>query len=209
MLINSAGTITIIGLIIAGSGPTTLTTTAGLLRHQAIDPDIAGSGLSVSSGVLSVDSHAPAAHTIVSHSDTTATVAELDTLTDNSIANALHRHSELVASDGSPDPALSVDADGNLTAVGTLASGALTVTGTINATGNTTVTRSEVDGIVSLVVENTATSGSSQGRIWVKAIRLRLEIQSFYGRSLLKFKTIQWVLIIRPLMLLCYREVLY
>ena len=34
------------------------------------------------------------------------------TLTDNSIADALHRHSELVASDGSPDPALSVDAAG-------------------------------------------------------------------------------------------------
>lgn len=52
------------------------------------------------------------AHTVVSHSDTTATGAELDTLTDNSIANTLHRHSELVASDGSPDPAVSVDGDG-------------------------------------------------------------------------------------------------
>jgi len=38
----------------------------------------------------------------------------LDTLSDNSIADALHRHSELVASDGSPDPALSVDAGGNV-----------------------------------------------------------------------------------------------
>ena len=35
-------------------------------------------------------------------------------LVDNSIANALHRHSELVASDGSPDPALSADADGKV-----------------------------------------------------------------------------------------------
>jgi len=35
-------------------------------------------------------------------------------LIDNSIANTLHRHSELVASDGSPDPALSVDASGNV-----------------------------------------------------------------------------------------------
>lgn len=53
-------------------------------------------------------------HTVASHSDTTATGAELESLTDNSIADALHRHSELVASDGTPDPALSIDADGNV-----------------------------------------------------------------------------------------------
>lgn len=58
-------------------------------------------------------SHAES-HTIVSHNDTTGTGAELDTLTDNSIADALHRHSELVASDGSPDPAVSVDDAGNV-----------------------------------------------------------------------------------------------
>lgn len=51
-------------------------------------------------------------HTVVSHSDTTATGAELDTLTDNSVADLLHRHSELVASDGTPDPAFSIDATG-------------------------------------------------------------------------------------------------
>lgn len=36
----------------------------------------------------------------------------LDTLSDNSIADTLHRHSELVASDGSPDPALSINNNG-------------------------------------------------------------------------------------------------
>ena len=51
--------------------------------------------------------------TIASH-DTTATGTELNTLTDNSMADALHRHSELSASDGSPDPALSVDATGQV-----------------------------------------------------------------------------------------------
>jgi len=51
------------------------------------------------------------AGTIASH-DTSATGAQLDTLTDNSVADALHRHSELVASDGDPDPALIVDASG-------------------------------------------------------------------------------------------------
>ena len=60
------------------------------------------------------DAHHAQSHTVASHSDTTATGAELNTLTDNSIANTLHRHSELVASDGSPDPALSVDASGNV-----------------------------------------------------------------------------------------------
>ena len=59
------------------------------------------------------DDHHPQTHTIVSH-DTTATGTELDTLTDDSMADTLHRHSELVASDESPDPAVSVDADGNV-----------------------------------------------------------------------------------------------
>ena len=45
-------------------------------------------------------------------------------LKDNSIANALHRHSELVASDGSPDPALSVDATGRV-GIGTTSPGTL------------------------------------------------------------------------------------
>ena len=35
-------------------------------------------------------------------------------LTDDSMADTLHRHSELSASDGSPNPALSVDVDGNV-----------------------------------------------------------------------------------------------
>ena len=64
------------------------------------------------------DDHHNESHDIASHSDTTATGAELNTLTDNSVANTLHRHSELVASDGSPDPSLSVDADGNVDVVG-------------------------------------------------------------------------------------------
>lgn len=57
----------------------------------------------------------PASHTVVSHSDTTATGAELETLTDNSMADALHRHSELSASDGTPDQALTVGAAGKVT----------------------------------------------------------------------------------------------
>ncbi len=51
-------------------------------------------------------------HTIVSHSDTTATGTELNTLTDDSMADTLHRHSELSASDGDPSPAFYVDTNG-------------------------------------------------------------------------------------------------
>jgi len=48
------------------------------------------------------------------YSLTTADMENLPTVVDNSIADTLHRHSELVASDGSPDPALSADASGNI-----------------------------------------------------------------------------------------------
>ncbi len=46
--------------------------------------------------------------------DSGVNLSDLNTLTDNSNADALHDHSQLVASDGSPDPALSVDASGNV-----------------------------------------------------------------------------------------------
>jgi hypothetical protein len=48
------------------------------------------------------------------------TTANLVTLTDDSMADTLHRHSELSASDGTPNPALSVDAAGDVTIVGNL-----------------------------------------------------------------------------------------
>ncbi len=44
----------------------------------------------------------------------TATTAEFNTLTDNSMADTLHRHSELSASDGSPDAVVRVDSNGNV-----------------------------------------------------------------------------------------------
>ena len=44
--------------------------------------------------------------------DTDVTGAELETLSDDSMADTLHRHSELSASDGTPDAILHVDADG-------------------------------------------------------------------------------------------------
>ncbi len=62
--------------------------------------------------------NAPQSHNVASHSDTTGTGAELNTLTENSMADALHRHSELSASDGTPDQSLIVAADGHITFVG-------------------------------------------------------------------------------------------
>lgn len=53
-------------------------------------------------------------HNIASHSDTSATGAELNSLTNNSFGDTLHRHSELVAPDGIPDPAVSINAAGDL-----------------------------------------------------------------------------------------------
>jgi hypothetical protein len=49
--------------------------------------------------------------------------ANFATLTNDSMADTLHRHSELSASDGTPNPALSVDASGNV-GIGTTAPGA-------------------------------------------------------------------------------------
>jgi len=51
--------------------------------------------------------------TIVSH-DTTATGAQLTSLTDNSMVDTLHRHSELSGSGGSPDARLNIDSNGNI-----------------------------------------------------------------------------------------------
>ena len=47
-------------------------------------------------------------------------LGSVETLSNNSMADTLHRHSELSASDGTPDPALSVDANGKV-GIGTAA----------------------------------------------------------------------------------------
>ena len=64
-------------------------------------------------GVTS-DLHHAQVHNVASHSDTTATGTELNTLTDDSMADSLHRHSELSASDGTPNKAWYVDTVGHL-----------------------------------------------------------------------------------------------
>ncbi len=83
-------------------------------------------------------------HTIASHGDTSATGAELNTLTDDSMADTLHRHSELSASDGTPNQTFTSGADGSLTTGGDLTVGTgLTVT---YADGGATIDEFSTDG---------------------------------------------------------------
>ena len=72
-------------------------------------------------GVDIADRDHAESHNIASHSDTSATGAELNSLTNNNIVDGLHRHSELVAADGAPDPGFSLDNSGNAYCRGTLA----------------------------------------------------------------------------------------
>jgi hypothetical protein len=51
-------------------------------------------------------------HTIASHSDTAATGSELNSLTDDSVVD-IHKHSKIVSPDGTLDPVVSVDNNGN------------------------------------------------------------------------------------------------
>jgi len=77
------------------------TTNAGILGSDKWDEIVANTNAK----------HAES-HNIASHSDTTATGTELNTLTDNSVANTLHRHSELSASDGTPDKVIDIGSSG-------------------------------------------------------------------------------------------------
>lgn len=63
-------------------------------------------------GLNSAARHAQS-HTIVSHSDTSATGSELNTLTDGSNGDTLHKHSKVYASDDIT-VALEADANGNV-----------------------------------------------------------------------------------------------
>ena len=118
----TVGEQTLVGRITAGDiaalTPAQIRTLINVEDGAAADQtkvDIDALGLSHDSlSDVSTDDHHAEAHSIASHNDTTATGAELETLTNNSIADALHRHSELVASDGSPDPALQADATGQI-----------------------------------------------------------------------------------------------
>jgi len=63
---------------------------------------------------VGVDDHHDEDHSIASHDDTTATGAELEALTDDSLADALHRHSELSSPDGAPDRAVRLNTTGGV-----------------------------------------------------------------------------------------------
>ncbi len=109
----------------------------------------------IATGADVTGSNAPQAHTIVSH-DTDTTGAELTSLGDNSIADTLHRHSELSASDGSPDRIVYTNSEGVLfaDALGTGASSGLgldvmygATIGTHLTVGNNITVVGTVDGV--------------------------------------------------------------
>ena len=81
-------------------------------------------------------------------------------LTDNSIANTLHRHSELVASDGAPDPALSVNDLGNV-GIGT----------------TTPDFKLQVDGDIAPETDSNSSIGSSLKR-WLKGWFTDLNVEN-------------------------------
>ena len=75
--------------------------------HLFIDTQEVGAGdLIIPNGNVRIGGDAYITGTIIN--------TDFTTLTDNSMADALHRHSELSASDGTPDQALVVDATGNI-----------------------------------------------------------------------------------------------
>lgn len=113
-----AGTIADHDTSATGAELDTLTDTSdadALHAHATNDAHVAGDGSDHADVATNTAASHAQAHTVASHSDTTGTGAELDTLTDDSMADALHRHSELSASDGTPDACLAVDASGVVT----------------------------------------------------------------------------------------------
>ena len=118
----------------------------------------------ISTHTSNADAHHPQSHTVVSHSDTSATGAELDTLTDNSIADTLHRHSELVAPDGSPDPALSVDNAGDVDITGSTTISGNVGIGTTPADDTLTIAHSPINSTsngIDLTVSSEVTSSGA------------------------------------------------
>ena len=90
------------------------------LTHSANALAVAGGALNTeaitASGVLNI---ATATNWQLGSAAYTGSMANLNTLRDDSMADALHRHSELSASDGTPNPAVQVDAAGNVGVGGT------------------------------------------------------------------------------------------
>jgi len=89
------------GSIVSNLGIITTVSGAGYTNTQDILA-VSGAGVTNTADILTVSGAG------------VAVSGAIVPLTDNSICDTLHRHSELVASDGSPDPALSVDATGQV-----------------------------------------------------------------------------------------------
>jgi len=113
----------------------------------------------------------------ISIPDTDVTGAELETLTDNSMGDALHRHSELSASDGDPDACVKVDSVGNV-GVGTATpavSAKLEIdstTGALLLSRMTTAERDLLTAVNGMILYNTTLSKVQvyEGGAWASVI---------------------------------------
>ncbi len=88
------------------SGETSLHTHGDVATHAALDTGVHGAGgdtlatdADITTHAGNADAHHNESHTVASHSDTSATGTELNTLTDGSNADSLHSHE----SSGLPD----------------------------------------------------------------------------------------------------------
>lgn len=111
------------GIFITGAN-VEITTGGIVITGGNITVDGTVDGVDISVHAADGDAHHNESHTVVSHSDTSATGSELNTLTDGSDASSLHDHdgryfqqSEFSSDTGSNSAPLETDSSGYLTVV--------------------------------------------------------------------------------------------
>ena len=129
-------------------------------------------GINIADHAADVDAHHAQAHTVASHSDTTGTGSELNTLTDGSDVGSLHIHdaryyqeSEFTGSPGANELPLKSTSAGLLTLVDLYATSSLRCGSGITV-GNTSTT----PGDAMITLEERATPGTpASGHVYVWA----------------------------------------
>ena len=113
---------------------------------------------------VSANDHHDEAHTVASHSDTTATGAELETLTDGSDADSLHTHGAISSDEEIED------------LVGAMLSG--------NTETLITVTYQDVDGTIDFVVDNDLANYDNSSSGFITATLTDEEVEDIVGAML-------------------------
>ncbi len=99
---------------------------------------------------------------------TNAEITDITSLRNNSVVNSLHRHSELVASDGSPDPALSVNSSGGVSLLSGTSINEFSTDGTLggnsdNAIPTEKAVKTYADNKTAHIVKNNSSSQTIDG----------------------------------------------